>query len=218
MTHKALRSLARRWQQRDAEVRELDVDLKRLTGGAAPRLLNDPGIGPETATKLLIVAGDNQTDCAPTPRSRPSAAPLRSKPQAARRAATASTLAAIANATAGSRRSPPTACSTTGDQQPRLRGRAEHYGLRTRLRPVKAWRPGKSGSKTPVQLRESPGSSRTSTGNASSHSDSACSAETPARTLISTRNRLLAANSGDQTGPNDRLTPASRSPRKATWR
>jgi transposase len=58
-TRKALRSLARRWQQLDAEVRELDVDLKHLAALAAPRLLAEPGIGPETAAKLLIVAGDN---------------------------------------------------------------------------------------------------------------------------------------------------------------
>lgn len=58
-TRKALRSLARRWQDLDAEVRELDGDLKRLTAQAAPRLLAQPGIGPENAAKLLIVAGDN---------------------------------------------------------------------------------------------------------------------------------------------------------------
>jgi transposase len=40
-------------------VRELDIELKHLTSLAAPRLLNEPGIGPETAAKLLIVAGDN---------------------------------------------------------------------------------------------------------------------------------------------------------------
>ena len=58
-TRKALRTLARRWQALDAEVRELDRDLKRLTAQAAPRLLAQPGIGPETAAKLLIVAGDH---------------------------------------------------------------------------------------------------------------------------------------------------------------
>lgn len=56
---KALRTLARRWQTLDHEVRELDRDLKLLTAQAAPRLLAQPGIGPETAAKLLIVAGDN---------------------------------------------------------------------------------------------------------------------------------------------------------------
>ena len=58
-TRKALRTLARRWQALDAEVRELDRDLKRLTAQAAPRLLAQPGIGPENAAKLLIVAGDH---------------------------------------------------------------------------------------------------------------------------------------------------------------
>jgi transposase len=58
-TRKALRTLARRWQALDAEIRELDHNLKQLTAHAAPRLLAQPGIGPETAAKLLIVAGDN---------------------------------------------------------------------------------------------------------------------------------------------------------------
>lgn len=58
-TRKALRTLARRWNTLDAEVRELDRDLKRLTAIGAPRLLNEPGIGPECAARLLIIAGDN---------------------------------------------------------------------------------------------------------------------------------------------------------------
>jgi transposase len=58
-TRKALRSLGRRWQTLDTEIRELDSDLKQLTTQAAPGLLAQPGIGPETAAKLLIVAGDN---------------------------------------------------------------------------------------------------------------------------------------------------------------
>jgi transposase len=58
-TRRALRSLARRWQQLDDEVRELDVELKQLTRLAARRLLAESGIGPETAARLLIVAGDN---------------------------------------------------------------------------------------------------------------------------------------------------------------
>jgi transposase len=58
-TRRALRTLARRWQQLDEEVRELDIYLKQLTRLAAPRLLAEPGIGPETAARLLIVAGDN---------------------------------------------------------------------------------------------------------------------------------------------------------------
>jgi transposase len=58
-TRQALRSLARRHQQLDAEIAELDRDILRLIRRAAPRLLAQPGIGPETAARLLIVAGDN---------------------------------------------------------------------------------------------------------------------------------------------------------------
>jgi len=58
-TRQALRSLARRHQVLDAEIAELDADILRLTRQAAPRLLAQPGIGPETAARLLIVAGDN---------------------------------------------------------------------------------------------------------------------------------------------------------------
>ena len=58
-TRLAMRSLARRHQLLDEEVAELDTHLKQLTKTAAPRLLAEPGIGPETAARLLIVAGDN---------------------------------------------------------------------------------------------------------------------------------------------------------------
>lgn len=58
-TRQALRFLARRHQQLDAEIAELDEEILRLTRKAAPRLLAEPGIGPETAARLLIVAGDN---------------------------------------------------------------------------------------------------------------------------------------------------------------
>jgi hypothetical protein len=58
-TRQALRPLARRHQVLDAEIAEPDADILRLTRQAAPRLLAQPGIGPETAARLLIVAGDN---------------------------------------------------------------------------------------------------------------------------------------------------------------
>jgi transposase len=58
-TRAAMRSLARRHQQLDAEIAELDADIQRLIRQAAPRLLAQPGVGPETAARLLIVAGDN---------------------------------------------------------------------------------------------------------------------------------------------------------------
>jgi len=58
-TKRALRSLARRWQQLDREVRELDRELYALVKTAAPRLLAEPGVGPDTAGKLLVIASDN---------------------------------------------------------------------------------------------------------------------------------------------------------------
>jgi transposase len=58
-TQRALRSLARRWQQLDGEVRELERELHTLVKTAAPRLLAEPGVGPDTAGKLLVIASDN---------------------------------------------------------------------------------------------------------------------------------------------------------------
>ena len=58
-TAKAIRTLTRRQKQLDTEIRDLDQDLAALVNRAAPRLLAQPGIGVETAAKLLIVAGDN---------------------------------------------------------------------------------------------------------------------------------------------------------------
>ena len=58
-TKRALRSLARRWQQLDHEVHELDRELHALVKTAAPRLLAEAGVGPDTAGKLLVIASDN---------------------------------------------------------------------------------------------------------------------------------------------------------------
>lgn len=58
-TKRTLRSLARRHRCLDAEVKELERELAELVGAAAPRLLAQPGIGTETAAKLLSIAGDN---------------------------------------------------------------------------------------------------------------------------------------------------------------
>ena len=54
-----LRSLARRYQDLAAEIRTLDVELKRLTEETAPELTGAYCIGPNTAAALLITAGDN---------------------------------------------------------------------------------------------------------------------------------------------------------------
>jgi transposase len=58
-TRQALRVIARRHRQLDTEIAQLDADILELVRRAAPRLLAQPGIGPETAGRLLIVAGDN---------------------------------------------------------------------------------------------------------------------------------------------------------------
>lgn len=60
-TRQALRTLARRYRALDEEIAELDAMLKQLTTQAAPRLLQERGIGPEIAARLLLVAGDNPT-------------------------------------------------------------------------------------------------------------------------------------------------------------
>ncbi len=60
-TNAALRTLARRHQTLDEEIAELDAQIKTLITKAARRLLTEPGIGPEIAARLLLVAGDNPT-------------------------------------------------------------------------------------------------------------------------------------------------------------
>ncbi len=58
-TRRALWHLARRHHELTAEIDALDAELDRLTRRAAPRLLARPGVGVETAGKLLVTAGDN---------------------------------------------------------------------------------------------------------------------------------------------------------------
>ena len=56
---KTLRHLARRYQALDAEIDELDVEIRRLCAEANPALLAAEGVGPDTAAALLVAAGDN---------------------------------------------------------------------------------------------------------------------------------------------------------------
>jgi transposase len=58
-TKTTLRTLARRWQQLQAELDQLDTHLQALVAAAAPTLLALPGIGVDTAGQLLVTAGDN---------------------------------------------------------------------------------------------------------------------------------------------------------------
>jgi transposase len=58
-TKTSLRTLARRWQQLQVELTQLDLQLQALVGAAAPTLVALPGIGIDTAGQLLATAGDN---------------------------------------------------------------------------------------------------------------------------------------------------------------
>jgi hypothetical protein len=58
-TKTSLRSLARRWQQLQAELDRIDLQLQALVSPAAPTLLALPGVGVDTAGQLRVTAGDN---------------------------------------------------------------------------------------------------------------------------------------------------------------
>ncbi len=58
-TKAALRRLARRHQNLDEEIGELDAQIAPLVRQASPALLEMFGAGPETAGQLLVSAGDN---------------------------------------------------------------------------------------------------------------------------------------------------------------
>ena len=58
-TKTSLRSLARRWQQLQAELTQLDAQLQTLVISVAPALVALPGVGIDTAGQLLVTAGDN---------------------------------------------------------------------------------------------------------------------------------------------------------------
>ena len=55
----ALGALARRYQVLASEITMLSKQLHRLVRQAAPALLAVFGVGPETASALLVAAGDN---------------------------------------------------------------------------------------------------------------------------------------------------------------
>ena len=58
-TKATLRTLARRWQQLQAELDRLDSQLQDLVSPVAPTLVALPGVGVDTAGQLLVTAGDN---------------------------------------------------------------------------------------------------------------------------------------------------------------
>ena len=55
----ALRHLARRYQSPDMEIGGLDAEIRRLCAEANPALLAARGVCPDTASVLLVAAGDN---------------------------------------------------------------------------------------------------------------------------------------------------------------
>lgn len=55
----AMRSIAGRVRDLDAEIAELDAALAELVGAVAPRLLERPQVGVNAAAQLLITAGQN---------------------------------------------------------------------------------------------------------------------------------------------------------------
>jgi transposase len=57
-TKASLRTLARRWQQLQAELTQLDGQLQDLVAAVAPALVALPGVGVDTAGQLLVTAGD----------------------------------------------------------------------------------------------------------------------------------------------------------------
>jgi transposase len=58
-TKATLRTLARRWQQLQGELDQLDRQLQALVTAAAPTLVALPGVGVDTAGQLLVTALDN---------------------------------------------------------------------------------------------------------------------------------------------------------------
>lgn len=54
-----LRSIAKRWTALDDEIKELSKLIQQLVQRRAPHLLDEFGIGVDTAAEILIVAGDN---------------------------------------------------------------------------------------------------------------------------------------------------------------
>ncbi|MBW1639730.1 IS110 family transposase [Microbacterium resistens] len=55
----ALRSIAKRWIALNDEINELEAQIEQLVLRRAPHLLDEFGIGVDTAAEILIVAGDN---------------------------------------------------------------------------------------------------------------------------------------------------------------
>jgi transposase len=121
-TKAALRTLARRWQQLQAELTQLDTHLQALVTSVAPTLVALPGVGVDTAGQLLVTAGDTPNGCAGKPRSPTCAAPRRSRRPRAAPTAIGSTVVVTATPTMPCGASPWSACAATHRPEPTCSG------------------------------------------------------------------------------------------------
>ena len=77
-TKRALGHLARRYQNLNTEITQVDKQIRGLCAHTNPALLTASGVGPDSATALLVTAGDNpgrmstETSFAARPQPRPS--------------------------------------------------------------------------------------------------------------------------------------------------
>ena len=110
---RALRHLARRHQSLEAVVNELDTHIRRLCAQAKPALLAANGVGPDTASALLVAAGDNPERMSTEASLLPSVAPAPYTYHQDRRGGIVSTGAATAKPTARCGASLPPGYATT---------------------------------------------------------------------------------------------------------
>jgi transposase len=112
-TKTTLRTLARRWQQLQAELDQLDLQLQELVTTAAPALMALPGVGSRPPASCWSPPATTPSGCARRPPSPICAAPPPSPRPRAAPTATGSIAAAPAEPTTPSGASPWSACATT---------------------------------------------------------------------------------------------------------
>jgi hypothetical protein len=112
-TKTTLRTLARRWQQLQAELDQLDRQLQALVAAAAPTLLAPPGVGSRPPASCWSPPATTLSGSAPRPPSRICVGYRRSRRPRAAPTATGSTAAATAGPTRPCGASPWSACAAT---------------------------------------------------------------------------------------------------------
>jgi transposase len=112
-TKAALRTLARRWQQLQAELTQLDAQLRALVGAAAPRWWRCPESASTPRGSSWSPPATTRSGCAARARSRTCVAPPRSRRLRAAPTATGSIAAATVTPTTPCGASPWSACAAT---------------------------------------------------------------------------------------------------------